>query len=295
MNLHSRTPPFTKKIQPYLWFSPALLLVMVVSFWPLAYAFLSSLHKSLYLEIGDFIGLQNYQRFLWSEAGRSRAWNSFFLVTGTLAIAMPLGFGLAILLNQNLLYKNIFRTILILPWLVSNTVAALLWAWLLNGQFGPIAHLFQYFGITMPNVLTSEVWAMPALIVCNAWGSYPLVMVFVLSALQTVSPEIYEAAKIDGAKSWKRFSLITFPLIRGTTLVTLVLTTLHCFNNVTIVLIMTGGGPVEVTEVMALRVFEEGFKFNRIGIATAGAIIIFAINILFTIAYMRVLREEKSE
>ena len=136
---------------------------------------------------------------------------------------------------------------------------------------------------------------MPALIICNAWGSYPLVMVFVLSALQTIPIEIYEAAKIDGAKSWKQFTLITFPLIRSTTLVTLVLTTLHCFNNVTIVLIMTGGGPVEATEVMALRVFEEGFKFNRLGIATAGAVIIFMINILFTIAYMRVLKQENSE
>ena len=120
-------------------------------------------------------------------------------------------------------------------------------------------------------------------------------MVFVLSALQTIPIEIYEAAKIDGAKSWKQFTLITFPLIRSTTLVTLVLTTLHCFNNVTIVLIMTGGGPVEATEVMALRVFEEGFKFNRLGIATAGAVIIFMINILFTIAYMRVLKQENSE
>jgi len=295
MTFISISQPFAKKIRPYLWLSPALLLVIAVSFWPLGYALISSLHKSNYLEIGDFIGIQNYQRFLWSDAGLIRAWNSLILVTGTLAIAMPLGFGLAIILNNNLVYKNIFRTILILPWLVSNTVAALLWAWLLNGQFGPLAYLLKSVGITMPNVLTNEHWAMPALIICNAWGSYPLVMVFVLSALQTIPIEIYEAAKIDGAKSWKQFTLITFPLIRSTTLVTLVLTTLHCFNNVTIVLIITGGGPVEATEVMALRVFEEGFKFNRLGIATAGAVIIFMINILFTIAYMRVLKQENSE
>src|SRR5262249_21343780 len=135
-------------------------------------------------------------------------------------------------------------------------------------------------------------WAMPALILCNAWGSYPLVMVFVLSALQTIPRELHESARMDGAGGWQRFRFITFPLVRNTTLITLVLTTLHAFNGVTIVLIMTGGGPVDTTDVMALRVFEEGLKYNRMGIATAGAVVIFAINIAFTIGYMRVLRGE---
>jgi len=80
--------------------------------------------------------------------------------------------------------------------------------------------------------------------------------------------------------------------VRNTTMVTLVLTTLHCFNGVTIVLVMTGGGPFETTDVMALRVFEEGFKFTRMGLATAGATIVFAINVVFTLAYMRLLKNE---
>jgi ABC-type sugar transport system permease subunit len=178
----------------------------------------------------------------------------------------------------------------ILPWLVSNTVAALLWAWILSAQFGPIAPVVAVFGVTMPNPLTSETLAMPALIVCNAWGSYPLVMVFVLAALQTIPTELQEAARIDGASGWQRFRHVIFPLVRNTTLVTLVLTTLHTFNGVSIVLIMTGGGPVGATDVMALRVFEEGFKFYRMGLATAGAVVIFGLNIVFTVAYMRVLR-----
>ena len=241
-------------LRPYLWLAPALLLVVAVSFWPLFYALVQSLYRSNYLDLGTYVGALNYQRFMLSEAGLARAWNSFVLVAGTLAIAMPLGFGLALLLNLPLHGRNLIRTLLIVPWLVSNTVAALLWAWLLNAQFGPIADALSRIGIVLPNVLTSASWAMPALIVCNA--------------------------------------NVTFPLVRNTTLVTLVLTTLHCFNGVTIVLIMTGGGPLESTDVMALRVFEEGFKFHRMGLATAGAVIIFAINILFTLAYIRVLKNE---
>jgi len=281
-------------LRPYLWLTPALVLVIAVSFWPLGYALVQSVYRSNYLDLGTFTGTSNFARFLFSEAGIARAWNSFVLVAGTLAIALPLGFGLALLLNLPLRGRNLIRTLLIIPWLVSNTVAALLWAWLLNAQFGPVADSLAKVGIAMPNVLTSPTWAMPALIICNAWGSFPLVMVFTLSALQTIPKEIYEAARMDGASRWQRFANVTFPLVRNTTLVTVVLTTLHCFNGVTIVLIMTGGGPLDATDVMALRVFEEGFKFHRMGIASAGAVIIFATNVLFTIAYMRVLKTEHS-
>ncbi len=285
-----RGPRIGRRVHPYLLMAPALLLVAAVSFLPLGQAITQSLHRSNFLDLGEFVGLLNYQRFLFSEAGVARAWNSLVFVIGSLFVAMPLGFGLALLLNLPLRARWLLRTVLILPWLVSNTVAALLWAWLLSAHFGPIAPVFAMFGVVMPNPLTSETLAMPALILCNAWGAYPLIMVFVLAALQTIPSELQEAARIDGASSWQRFRYIVFPLVRNTTLVTLVLTTLHTFNGVSIVLIMTGGGPVGVTDVMALRVFEEGFKFYRMGLATAGAVVIFALSIVFTIVYMRVLR-----
>lgn len=287
-----RPAPASRLLRPYLWLSPALLLVIAVSFLPLVYAVVQSLHRADYLDLGTWVGLANYERFLFTRAGIWRAWNSFVLVAGTLLLTMPLGFGLALLLDLPLRGRSLFRTMLIVPWLVSNTVAALLWAWLLNARFSPVASVLAGFDVTMPNVLTNETWAMPAIILCNAWGSYPLVMVFVLSALQTIPKDLYEAARMDGATAWHRFRFVTFPLVKNTTLVTLVLTTLHAFNGVTIVLIMTGGGPVDATDVMAFRVFEEGFKFNRMGIASAGAVIIFLINIAFTVAYMRVLRGE---
>lgn len=279
-------------LHPYALMAPALLLVAAVSFLPLGQALVQSLHRSQYLDLGTFVGLENFERFLLSDAGMQRAWNSFVFVVGSLVVAMPLGFALALLLNLPLRARGLIRTLLILPWLVSNTVAALLWAWILSAQFGPIAHLVSTFGATMPNPLTSELLAMPSIILCNAWGSYPLVMVFVLAALQTVPTELHEAARIDGAGAWQRFRHVVFPLVRNTTLVTLVLTTLHSFNNVTIMLIMTGGGPVGATDTMAFRVFEEGFKYYRMGLATAGAVIIFVMNILFTLGYMRVLQGE---
>ena len=291
----ARRPKLGRTLLPYSFFLPAFLLVAAVSFIPLGYAVTQSLHAADYLGMGRFVGLQNYVRFFEDGRGLANLGRALVFVGGSVALALPLGFGLACVLNQPIRFRGFFRTVLILPWLVSNLVVALLWAWLLNGQFGPIAYLVSLMGGQMPNAVTSPAYAMPALIVANVWHSYPLVMVFVLAALQTVPAELYEAARIDGASAWQRFRLITLPMVRNTTLVVLVLTTLHTFNNVTMVFIMTGGGPVGSTETLALRVFLEEFKYYQTGIASAAAVVIFSLNLLFSLAYVRVLRGNKSE
>lgn len=289
-----RRPKWGRALLPYGFFLPAFLLVGAVSFIPLGYAIQQSFHAADYMGMGKFVGADNYTQFLGDGRGWLNLWRAFLFVAGSVVLAVPLGFGLACALNRPIRFRGFFRTILILPWLVSNLVVALLWAWLLNGHFGPIAYLVAQLGGTLPNAVTSPDLAMPALVVANVWHSYPLVMIFVLAALQTVPAELYEAARIDGASAWNRFRLITLPIVRNTTLVVLVLTTLHTFNNVTMVFIMTGGGPVGTTETLALRVFPEEFKYYQTGIASAAAVIIFALNLLFSLVYIRVLRGEKT-
>ncbi len=181
-----------------------------------------------------------------------------------------------------------------MPWLLSGVVTGRIWAWVLNGDLGPLAHLLRGFDVRMPNAVTSPALAMPAVIVAHSWSAYPLVMVLTLAALQTIPKEVLEAARIDGAVGLRRFRYIVFPLIRNTALVLTVLTSIHAFNHVTLVFVMTGGGPVGSTEVMALRVFMEGFRFYHLGIASAGAVLMFLLNIAFTFAYVRVLRTDRA-
>jgi ABC-type sugar transport system permease subunit len=133
---------------------------------------------------------------------------------------------------------------------------------------------------------------MPALCIANAWTSYPLVMVLILAALQTIPTELTDAARIDGATYWQRFRFVTLPLLRQSTLVAAVLTTLHAFNNVTLVLVMTGGGPAGTTETFALRIFQEAFSFYRLGLAAAGAVIVLVLNVVFNVSYRNILREQ---
>jgi multiple sugar transport system permease protein len=272
-------------------FLPAFVFVVVVSFVPFVYALVQSVHRSEFLDLGRFVGFANYLEFLTDRPGLGK---TLVFVAGSLAVTVPLGGLFALMLNEITRGRELIRTILIVPWLLSSVVTGRVWAWLLNGDLGPIAHFLRGFDVRMPNAVTSPVLAMPAVIAAHAWSAYPLVMVLTLAALQTIPKEVLEAARMDGAVGLRCFRHIIFPLIRSTVLVLMVLTSIHAFNHVTLVFVMTGGGPVGTTEVMALRVFLEGFRFYHLGIASAGAVIMFLLNVAFTFGYVRVLRPERA-
>lgn len=294
--VYARPPRPAPVLYPFVAIAPAVLLVAAISFVPLGYALVQSVYKSRFLELGEFVGLENYIYFLFGKDGFTRIQASFAFVLGTVAISTVLGVGFALLLNQPIRFRGTFRTLLILPWLVSALVGGLLWGWLLNPNFSPVMQAFEaLFGVRIPSLLTSFNWSMPALVLAHSWSCYPMIMVFTLAALQTVPAELTEAAKIDGATPAQQFAYVTFPHIRNTLLVALVLTTLNTFNHVTMVLIMTGGGPVGTTETMSLKVFLEAFKYYRMGTASAGAVVIFAINIVFAVFYARLLRDGTKE
>jgi len=277
---------------PYMMFAPAFILIAGVSFVPIGYALVQSVFRSSTLELGHYVGLRNYNDFFFTRDGIGSLENSLIFVAGTVALAVPLGVALALVLNRPIPFRSFFRVILILPWLVSNLVGALLWAWIGNPQYGLVPYLLSTFGIVMPNIITDPAAAMTSVIVASVWASTPLVMVFVLAALQSIPSDITEAARIDGASGWRRFWRITLPMVRNTTMMALVLTSLHAFKSVEIILVMTGGGPNGATETMATKVFHEAFTLLRIGVGSAGAVAIFVLNLMFTMAFVRVLRTE---
>jgi multiple sugar transport system permease protein len=275
-----------------LFLAPSLLLVVAVTFYPIIYAIRVSLYDTFYLNTTKFVGLQHYVRFLWDVAGQRNLWNSFVYTLGSLAIAIPFGLALALLLNMPIRFRTLFRTLIIVPWIVSQVVTALLWGWLLNPQFGPINYFIrEWFGASF-DFLGNVGSAMATLILTNVWQSFPYAMLLLLAALQTIPNEMHEAAKVDGANAWQRFWRITLPLIRNTLLITIIMLSLHYFNMVTLIFILTGGGPVGVTEVLSLRVFREAFSFYHMGFASAVAVYIFIFNIVFSLLYFKILRTE---
>lgn len=275
-----------------LFLLPSTLLVVAVTFYPIVYAVQVSLYDTLYLKTTRFLGLRHYVRFLQDPAGWNNVIRSLVYTFGSLAIAIPFGLVLALLLNMPIRCRVLFRTLIIVPWIVSQIVTGLLWGWLLNPQFGPVNFFIrEWFGAPF-DFLGNAGSAMPTLILTNVWRSFPYPMLLLLAALQTVPDQLHEAAKVDGANVWQRFWKITLPLIRNTLLITIIMLSLHYFNMITLPFILTGGGPVGATDVLSLRVYREAFAFYHMGFASAVAVYIFIFNIVFSLLYIKILRTE---
>jgi multiple sugar transport system permease protein len=236
--------------------------------------------------------LANYQRLLADPSAWRNLLLSVVYVFGSLALVLPFGLAVAILLNQPVRFRAGFRAAIILPWVVSQTIIALLWGWLLNPDFGPAIYLLRVFGMGKVALLSEPVFALPTVICINVWGSYPMAAILLLAALQTIPPDLLDAAQVDGVSVGQKFLHITLPLIRPTLLVVLILLSLLYFNMVTLVFILTGGGPLASTEVLSLRTFNEAFQFWRVGYAASFGMVIFAVNVAISLLYIRLLRQE---
>lgn len=290
VNMHRRSIRDARFIA--LLMSPTIILVGAVSLFPMAYAIYVSLHTTRYLEIGSFIGLGNFVALFRDPSTVQGVIVTLKYVLGSLTLALSLGMLLATILNRPLRFISVFRTLVLLPWILSQVVVAMLWAWVLEPSFGPVNYILREVGLGKVFFLALPNMAPLTLIGTNVWMSFPLPTVLLLAALQTVPPELYEAARIDGANAWQCFTRITLPLILSTFLVAMITLTLFYFNMVTLILVLTGGGPLQMTEVVSLRAYYEAFSNFRMGHATALGVTILFCNGIFSIAYLGIIKRE---
>jgi ABC-type sugar transport system permease subunit len=200
--------------------------------------------------------------------------------------------GLALLLNRPFPGRTFFRTMLILPWVVSQLLTALLWRWLDSPLLGPLAYVLGVLTDSRVDILGDPSTAMGGVIVANVWRTFPYAMILILAALQTIPYDLYEAARIDGAGRWNVFRYVTFPMIQNTFLIATIILSVHYFNMIELPLVLTGGGPVNRTELLGLRVYREAFVLFKFGFGAAIAMIMFIINIVVSLAYIKILRAE---
>jgi len=276
-----------------LFIGPAIVLVLLVSIYPVFDAIALSMYATKYAEKVRFVGLQNYIELLNDPGVWKAGANSLIYTLGSLFVAIPFSLGVALLLNRPSRFQGALRTVAILPWVISQTITALLWGWLLNADFGPVTYGIDATFGARTAILASPTWAMVALIGINIWSSYPQATLLMLAALQTIPKELYEAAHIDGASAMKSFRHITLPLIKPTLLVVVIQLTLLYFNMVTLVYVFTGGGPLGSTETLALRVLKTSFENWNLGHGAALGLIITLINLAFSLLYIRTLRGPK--
>lgn len=281
-----------EKILAVVFLAPALILILCMTVAPIFYAINTSLHATEYAQIKEFIGLQYYKEILGSAKGWYSIFNSVTYVLMSLILVIPLGTISAVLLNKKIAGRTVIRTLVIIPWVLSQTVTALLWKWLLNSNYGPVSYI--YYSITGQKVdfFNSPLAAKFTVVLANVWNSFPIVMILILAALQSISAEVYEAAEVDGATKLQTFFKITLPLLKPTILTSVVLQSMEYFNMVTLIYTLTSGGPFDATQTMSVLAFKEGFDYWHLGYGSASSIIILCLNMLFSIFYMKILRKK---
>jgi len=271
-----RIGQFVERHIAYLLILPTLLGIAIVNLYPVAYAFVISLQeKKLSTSGTKFIGLENYRRILTDP----EVWNSIrlsLIFTATsVGLSFAIGLILALLLNRPLRGRGVIRSLFIIPWAIPAFVAALIWSWMFNDQFGIFSALLKHVGVAHPPIWLDRHHALWALIAVMTWKSFPFQMVVLLAGLQAIPHELYEAASVDGASSWRRFRAITLPLLRPVAMVSVLLASINAFHYFAIPWILTHGGPSNATNVIAIAVYSIAFAAGDFGYGSAAAMLMF--------------------
>lgn len=279
---------------PYLLIFPAILLVAAVTGLGILYAIQYSFYRATLAEREQFVGLDNYRAIVTDETLRGDLVTTFTYMLFAVPLSVGLGLLFALLVNRQARAIGVVRTILILPWITSLVITALLWRFLLNEDYGPLVALLESLGLPAVEFLGPQ-WAMASLVVASAWNSYAFSMVLFLAALQQIPTNLKQAVQIDGAGSWLVFCKVTLPYIKPTLAVAIVIASMHFLNMIELPLVLTGGGPGGRTEIFPLRLYNEAFSYYNTGLASAMAVLILVLNLVLTAAYLRVLRERRSK
>jgi multiple sugar transport system permease protein len=281
-------------LSPLLYLAPFLLFFAVFQIYPIFYGLYVSLTKWDLVTAPQFIGLTNYinlgkDTLFWTALRNTVL---FVVLNAPLAVIIPLS--LAMLVNNAITGRALFRSAFTTPLMISVSSVGVLWVWFLNPTFGLINDYAGALGLPGQNWLREGGWAMVAVALTTVWWTSGWNMVLFLAGLQEISEQLYDAAKIDGAGRWDLFRYITLPGLRATMLFVGVTTVIGSFRVFGQVFVMTGGGPYDSTRTLVQHIYETGFRYFRMGSASAIAWALFCIVMIFTVIQFRMMRETES-
>ncbi|NJK56054.1 MAG: sugar ABC transporter permease [Pleurocapsa sp. SU_5_0] len=273
-----------EKLTGWVMLIPALLVLGLVFIYPIVRAFwLSWFTENLGTQLQPvFTGLSNYQRML----GDGRFWQSLsntatFTVISVL-LELLLGLGVALVLNISFWGRGAVRTAAIIPWALPTAVMGLAWAWIFNDQYGVVNDLLLRLGLIDQGInwLGTPTLAMVALIVADVWKTTPFISIILLAGLQSISEDLYEAHRLDGASPWQSFTQITLPLLMPQILIALLFRFAQSFGIFDLVQVMTGGGPAGSTETVSIYIYSTVMRYLDFGYGAALVVVTFLLLVL---------------
>ena len=285
----------------FLFVGPALIYMLLLIGYPIVYNIgLSFLDVSAFnLASGaerPFIGFQNYRTVFANEIMGYALWNTFFYTIGSIAVQFSIGFMLALLFNQKFALAKPIRGFIVISWMMPLTVTALLYKYMLSIDVGIIDVVLKSLGIINESVgwLIKQDTAIFGPIIANSWIGIPFNMLLLITGLAGIPDEIYESASIDGASTLQKFRHVTLPLMKPAIMAVLILGFVYTFKVFDLIFVMTGGGPVNATEVLSTFSYRLSFSYYYFGQGAAVANILFFILFCVALIYLKLINKEET-
>ncbi len=281
-----------RQITGLLFAAPAVIFLCVFVFYPVLYnVWLSFTNaKRLSSDNLEFAGLKNYVKLFTDKTFAKRFWTEIVWTVTSVAGQIVVGLLFAMVIsNKHLKHGTVFRTFLLVPYVVPAIVIALVTRWMLSGDYGIISTWLQSLGVLphRQSLLALPGPALAVVIVINIWRSYPFPMLIYWAALKSIDAVMYEAARVDGATAWQIFWKITLPQLRDTTVILLVLRTVWTATYYDLIQMITGGGPAGATTHLPIMIYQNSFGNPNIAYASAIAVFLGALMFVFVVIYAR--------
>jgi ABC-type sugar transport system permease subunit len=291
----ARRPNFTarkstrKAVLIWSFLAPSLLIFLLYRILPLGWNVLLSFQAWSPMKPAVFIGLENYQEmFFDDEVFWQALWNTL-LVIGSAPIGIAIALALALRVNSDIRGRDTYRTLIFLSYPLMTVAVAIIWRWMFDERVGLINYVARGFHLVDKPIpfLNSFTWALPSVIAANIWQMLGFYMIILLTGLQNITGNLYEAAQIDGANAFRRFLRITFPLLKPSIFLCFVIGMLNSVTSFDLVYVMTAGGPGRATEILVTYIYKLGFTQMRFDYAAAVTVVFFVLLLSVTWAANR--------
>lgn len=278
---------------PYLLVAPALAVLLALSIYPLIYSVTISLQQET--ASGVVWTLAHFKRLATDNFFRTAMAHTFIYAAVALAFEFFFGLILALLLNQQIRGRGLFRASLLVPMMLPSVVVGIVWRLLLNPDFGAINGTLKWLGVNTEHLTwtASPRLALLSVIAVDVWQWTPFVFLVLLAGLQAIPQEPYEAALIDGSSRWQTFRHVTLPLLKPAILIVLLLRTMDLLRVFDQIFILTEGGPAFATEMISLYIYRAAFRFFDFGYAAAMSFVLLALTNVVSLVYIRILQDER--
>ena len=270
---------------------PALLVVASVMLFPLLYNIvLSFFKKTIYDMNWSFVGLAQYKKLLTSDTFLNALKNTVIWTVVSVFFQFLIGFICALVISQDRIrFRGIWRCLIMLAWVLPSVIGSMVWKWMYHSDFGILNEILLRLGLIKQALAWtgSKQLALTSAIIVNVWKLFPLVLMYIEAALQSVPRSLEDAAVVDGANTWRCFTVVTWPHIRPTCITVILLLTIWTLNAFTFIYVLTGGGPGTASQVLSMFINKEAFQNYNFGVASAASTILFVIVAAFSMIYIR--------